>query len=577
MQQAQLSFEPPPATLAELPAPARIITAVRPPRLLASWTPFWPQFFRNVVDFVCRRDAGSSVSACPPGAFWPDVFVNRPLPLKQLGQSAAAHVAAAIVMALSGHMWLGKGAVVLEDPKSHSTITYYKTEDFLPAFSTPKPQRSSRASSRHDPTPAPQEIVSVPSDADNSEQTIANLEHPELLRQTAPLPNLVVAVPQPRFAAQAPKLTAPHLAFKAIMPRIDAAPAQPRDVFPEAVPLEAREIASDKPSLSVNGEAPEAAKLTLPTTASDQPLPAAPQANVKLAAQPQAIATDVPASASAVQLLALSARPVEAPPQINIPDGSRKGAFATSPLGRIGAAGTPGAGPAVQLLKQIASGSGTRLQGGDGAPDVAAGLPVGISISGPKGTELAQVIASPAAVVHVQRAVPPAAIVGDAPSALRGALLAAARPNIPRDRDLPANPPKPVDPVFGAKRVYSMQINLPNLASSGGSWIIRFAEMQAPSMAGELSTPVATTKVDPAYPASLQQDKVQGTVVLYAVIHEDGSVGEIRVLHSVHDRLDENAKRALARWKFRPATKSGAPVALEAVVQIPFYPARVVF
>jgi hypothetical protein len=28
--------------------------------------------------------------------------------------------------------------------------------------------------------------------------------------------------------------------------------------------------------------------------------------------------------------------------------------------------------------------------------------------------------------------------------------------------------------------------------------------------------------------------------------------------------------RALARWHFRPGTKNGEPVALEAVVQIPF-------
>jgi hypothetical protein len=34
---------------------------------------------------------------------------------------------------------------------------------------------------------------------------------------------------------------------------------------------------------------------------------------------------------------------------------------------------------------------------------------------------------------------------------------------------------------------------------------------------------------------------------------------------------------ALARWKFRPATKSGTPVDIEAVVQIPFYARKIAY
>jgi TonB family protein len=55
------------------------------------------------------------------------------------------------------------------------------------------------------------------------------------------------------------------------------------------------------------------------------------------------------------------------------------------------------------------------------------------------------------------------------------------------------------------------------------------------------------------------------------VIHRDGSVGEVRVLRGVEERLDQNARLALSRWIFRPGTKNGAAVDLEAVVQIPFH------
>jgi periplasmic protein TonB len=63
---------------------------------------------------------------------------------------------------------------------------------------------------------------------------------------------------------------------------------------------------------------------------------------------------------------------------------------------------------------------------------------------------------------------------------------------------------------------------------------------------------------------------VEGTVVLRAVIHSDGSVGDVRVLQSVNDDLDENARTALEKWHFRPGTKNGSPVDIEAVVRIPF-------
>ena len=55
-------------------------------------------------------------------------------------------------------------------------------------------------------------------------------------------------------------------------------------------------------------------------------------------------------------------------------------------------------------------------------------------------------------------------------------------------------------------------------------------------------------------------DRVEGVVVLYAVIHSDGSVSDIRVLEGFDERLNENARKALSQWRFRPGTKEGTPV-----------------
>jgi TonB family protein len=119
-----------------------------------------------------------------------------------------------------------------------------------------------------------------------------------------------------------------------------------------------------------------------------------------------------------------------------------------------------------------------------------------------------------------------------------------------------------------------MTLNMPNFNSAGGSWVIRFAELNENGDKGDLTAPAATQKVDPAYPMELMRQNVQGTVTLAAVIRSDGSVGDVRVLRGVDDRLDGYARVALARCRFRPATKNGTPVDLDAVVMIPFKPGR---
>ena len=50
------------------------------------------------------------------------------------------------------------------------------------------------------------------------------------------------------------------------------------------------------------------------------------------------------------------------------------------------------------------------------------------------------------------------------------------------------------DRVFGGKKYYSMTLNMPNLTSAGGSWIVRFAELNQTRGGGELTAPVALTE-----------------------------------------------------------------------------------
>ena len=130
--------------------------------------------------------------------------------------------------------------------------------------------------------------------------------------------------------------------------------------------------------------------------------------------------------------------------------------------------------------------------------------------------------------------------------------------------------------IFESKKIYKMQIDMPNLNSATGSWILSFSELRtdpnAPRVpSADLSGPSPIRKVDPKYPPTLINEHVEGEVVLYAVIRRDGSVDSIQLVRGVDEELDKNAMNALSQWKFRPATRQGEPVELEAIIHIPFH------
>jgi len=78
--------------------------------------------------------------------------------------------------------------------------------------------------------------------------------------------------------------------------------------------------------------------------------------------------------------------------------------------------------------------------------------------------------------------------------------------------------------------------------------------------------PEAVTKVVPTYPTDR---KLEGTVVVQALVLEDGSVGDVRVVSSV-PMLDEAAIAAVRQWRFKPARAGGTPVAVWVAVPVRF-------
>lgn len=588
--------------------PAMEIQSVPVPRLLVE-LPSWSRvFFGNLRDLLIPRRLPPLDLRSAPAAFWPDVFVKRSLPWKRFVESAAYHLVTVAALIGLTQFFALQPRVASKPAFEHSQIVYYRASEYLPPLDTRT--ASDAAPRKADPEFSRQPIISLPRQADNRSQTVVTPPQVKLKSNVA-LPNIVawsdkalkprLAIP-PAPLSPAAEITrlAPTLQTSVVAPPPEAARIAPRRAVPglqdpvAAPPADLRSTAPGpvrglQPALDappsdiasspsrhlgdlniapseVVAPAPQLAVTSQRTApGGGAPTLGAPQ----MAPPPQALPSSE-AGGSPGRMIALNLHPaVNAAPDPSA--GNRRGTLGATPEGHSGATGTPGSSTGSAAGSPSGTGHGNNLNGGGstskGSSDAPAGLYVG---NAPK--------TSPIAGDPIASAAPPSAT----PAVIASVHAPRATTAKPMQPDSAAKLSEPERAVLGGKRFYSVTLNMPNLNSAGGSWVIRFAELKhdsTPRDANEppadLSQPMATRKVDPAYPIQLMRENVHGTVILYAVIRADGSVGNVRVLRGVDDRLDRFASEAVAQWKFDPATKNGTPVDVEATFQIPFKPTRV--
>jgi TonB family protein len=565
-------------------------SVVSAPAFLVELEPRPTAFFRNLRDlfWTPRQPALHLVSY--PAAPWPDVFVRRALPWGGLSTSALVHVAVIAALLSVVRLFPERPAIVDHPVLSHKDVIYYTPAEYLAQLDTGS--APSEKAEKGDPEFSPQPIISVPPQADNHVQTIVTPPDVKLDRDV-PMPNIVAwsqrqpSVPLGATARNAADLKAPTLASAAVVapsPEVKRSLDRPSQSLSTDVVAPAPEVSLaagrkvlQAPQPPVVAPAPQVnaenirklGDLNIGHSEVVAPAPQLPVAERSVAARvgPLVAGTNAvppPPSAEASgprsgggRVIALNVRPLAPNIATEVPEGNRRGSFAATPEGNPDARGTPPADAKNAKGNEAGAGSG---KGSGAAADRPSDAPPGLYVgSAPK-------------------AATTAAAAGNSPFD-HARMIASITP--PRVTSAPAHPanevdsPSPLDrQVFGDRRFYRMNLNMPNLNSSGGSWVVRFAELKDDGQKGDLTSPVATRTADPAYPLELMRHNVQGTVTLYAVIHGDGSVSDVKVLQSVDDRLDDFATAALTRWKFRPATKNGNPVALEAVVVIPFHPSR---
>jgi TonB family protein len=88
-----------------------------------------------------------------------------------------------------------------------------------------------------------------------------------------------------------------------------------------------------------------------------------------------------------------------------------------------------------------------------------------------------------------------------------------------------------------------------------------------------VTAPRVLHQVTAQYTADAMRAKIEGSVILDAVVGADGHVGAIHVAHSLDALygLDEQAVRALEQWTFTPGMKDGVDVPVAITVELTFH------
>src|SRR5262249_49573407 len=76
-------------------------------------------------------------------------------------------------------------------------------------------------------------------------------------------------------------------------------------------------------------------------------------------------------------------------------------------------------------------------------------------------------------------------------------------------------------------------------------------------------------KIEPKYPALAAQARIQGQVLLKAIISKDGDIKELELV-SGHPMLAPAALEAVTQWHYRPFLLNGEPVEVETSITVNF-------
>jgi hypothetical protein len=431
------------------------------------------------------------------GSFFKECWVERKIPRRALVAAALWHVV----------------FVIMPSPRFPSAPTHFSAFDNTeltwsgPITDFPlvdmkgaKAKPTPRGKPEKPPPPAGadafhprQRIFTDPSHPTHPRQTLINsaarLEPPKILPA---LPNIVQLQQLPGPAR--PRLQISREALSKLRPRELRRVKMSTAPTPD-IPTLDQKLADIAPSMLPN--APARPKLELDAGGAPRPAQRTQTSGVEPAPEVSSAQSGI-ANGNAAAFIALSATPGPpapvVPPQGNLaarvsisPEGKQPGVPGGSPNGTPGSNGGTGG--------NSSSGGGTATGNGAGKNgmdiSISGGHPAANSaISGLGGSSKAT--AAPPARALIARP-DPHAKPDDAPE----------RTGPPNFTALP--PGAQPEQIFASKKIYKMLVNMPNLNSATGSWILNFSELHTDSAgpvtdSSEVSAPGPLRKIDPKYP-----------------------------------------------------------------------------
>ena len=146
-------------------------------------------------------------------------------------------------------------------------------------------------------------------------------------------------------------------------------------------------------------------------------------------------------------------------------------------------------------------------------------------------------------------------------------------PRIPTGVDVSEEGPlAPEAPLAEGPLSAASGMDLPNAMPNSAEIVKRPVVPSVPQRVPVTSTIEAAkliSRVQPAYPVIAIQARIQGNVVLHAIIGGDGRVSELQVL-SGHPLLVNAALDAVRQWRYSPTLLNGQAVEVETTITVSF-------